>query len=142
MREIKFRAWEQDFKKMYWFDLRWGNTWQEGAGYIGMVPWGEKLEHRGFCRDNKSLVSPNFCEIMQYTGLKDKNGKEIYEGDIVINLELPCSESFICEWCSESIAFIFWNEETATGLGEAAYNGLEIIGNIYENPELHSLFTN
>lgn len=101
MREIRFRCWNKNTKKM-----------------------------------TPSLLEVKDIELMQYTGLKDKNGKEIYEGDVCINLELPCSESFVCRYSNEFAMFEFWNEETETGLGCAAYDELEIIGNIYENPEL------
>lgn len=75
-------------------------------------------------------------DLMQYTGLKDKNGKEIYEGDLVnfIGAKNPGEVIF------NNGAFEidgFWNnsqDEPARAFSENAT--LEIIGNIYENPEL------
>jgi uncharacterized phage protein (TIGR01671 family) len=66
------------------------------------------------------------CELMQYTGLKDKNGKEIYEGDIVKNDWVHKGDLFVVE---EGYSMLSWN---------FAYSGKtwEVIGNIYENPEL------
>lgn len=64
--------------------------------------------------------------LMQYTGLKDKNGTEIYEGDIV-------------KATKENIPLIvvFWDDFTASFNGtKDNYLHSEIIGNIYENPEL------
>ncbi len=67
MREIKFRAWDKDSKKMFKiarFDFSDYTIYSHlfaCDGYLG-----------------------ESCEIMQYTGLKDKNGKEIYEGDVVL----------------------------------------------------------
>jgi hypothetical protein len=72
-----------------------------------------------------NLTDPQY-EIMQYTGLKDKNGKEIYEGDIVdfgqggVVVDDPILGDFV---------YIEHHECGRVGEGE-------VIGNIYENPEL------
>lgn len=66
--------------------------------------------------------------LMQYTGLKDKNGKEIYEGDIMIS-EFS-SEKVIVEWKDLGDAGATY------GVGFNAYEGDEVIGDIYSNPEL------
>ena len=68
---------------------------------------------------------------MQYTGLKDKNGVEIYEGDIADHHNLR----FIVEWTEAFGLWSVYNGETDDLLGNHS-NVLEIIGNIYENPEL------
>ena len=71
-------------------------------------------------------------EIMQCTGLKDKNGKEIYEGDILkdergVLLEVSWGEA---EWLAGKLAL------NANNFFEEKCKYLEIIGNIYENPDL------
>ena len=105
MREIKFRAWDSHSKKMEY-----------------MKPY-------------QSLYTISFIEYMQYTGLKDKNGKEIYEGDIVIaydeTMDVICKGQIIWDKCECGFC-IKGAEPTFIGY----YPELEVIGNIYENPEL------
>lgn len=131
-REIKFRAWHEERKQMYSFDIMWGN-FNTGNGYIGMIPFGEELDHgSSFTRKgNRELIDPHNCEIMQYTGLKDKNGKDIYEGDIVSFLTHKKSDRGQIVW--QDCGFVVdipkhdWTDIS---------NDMEVIGNIYENPEL------
>ena len=79
------------------------------------------------------------CEVMQFTGLLDKNGKEIYEGDIVSFSKQPkYKRTWQVEWQNgglrlvDGIAYRMLNSEHH---GEVGKEG-EVIGNIYENPEL------
>ena len=152
MREIKFRAYNRNTKNMWWFDLMWGNTDTHGSGWIGMLPIGETREHSGGINgsDNRTQVDPTDCEIMQFTGLKDKNGKEIYEGDIVkiykyksdywdetelIETEHPqqikmgFNNQYFPRW---TLCDLYLKDLQFVG----SYDKLEVIGNIYENPEL------
>jgi len=114
MREIKFRAWDKEMKIMQ-YDI--------GKCYIRQLSddWGMTI-------------------WMQYTGLKDKNGKEIYEGDIVEasissewDEEVPRNERAVVVfeedryWCKSQYT-PDWYEMDAFSW--------EVIGNIYENPEL------
>jgi hypothetical protein len=72
--------------------------------------------------------------LMQYTGLKDKNGVEIYEGDVV---RYDCGHGHI-EWESGGL-IIKWFGGNQTPLSFTSWRGhghLEIIGNIHQNPEL------
>ena len=72
--------------------------------------------------------------VIEFTGLKDKNGKEIYEGDIVkyeIVMDIfkaAEKHKHVIEWIKDP--WIGWNFPSYT------QNGLKVIGNIYENPEL------
>ena len=118
MREIKFRAWYKNKMVMIYpkglaFDktgvnILWLNDYEDGN-----FP-----EVRGW-------TGNAFFELMQYTGLKDKNGKEIYEGDIIIAdwHDTTPTEIVLPGW--------FYTVNEYYGAEDC-----EIIGNIYENPEL------
>ncbi|MGH0511116.1 YopX family protein [Bacillus paranthracis] len=128
MREIKFRGYIRDKKRMIYADI---NEIAKGS-------WSSPLY---------------WCDLMQYTGLKDKNGKEIYEGDI-----LECTSELLTNfgktktgryettykqviWLTDSWGYrVLKSKHIVEG---AERKGLEvaikfgvICGNIYENPEL------
>lgn len=82
--------------------------------------------------------------IMQYTGLKDNNGKDIYEGDILydIAIDAKCRVVFGCYstmrdgWGIEELSpkfCVLWSDDSGYS---PIQEKMEIIGNIYENPEL------
>lgn len=119
MRQIKFRAWDNQFQK-------WATN-KEVTGSIGLE-FGIKD-----CFINIAGERMARWSFMQYTGLTDKKGKEIYEGDI-------------CNGHSDGIGVIRWTDFDCgydyvftdgnnVGIWEVK-SELEVIGNIYENPEL------
>jgi len=119
MKEIKFRAWDKEKKEMR--EVTSLNFYDE---YM----WVDETPMTG---DRLPLET---TPLMQYTGLKDKNGKEIYEGDIVSWGESP--KMFIK--FGEGM-FEFWETETEKAYHWGIWNihkELEVIGNIYENKDL------
>lgn len=110
-RVIKFRGWDKESKKMIYSDSDvgkkiyaitfWGSPFSYSQGNSPFEHWREDLD------------------VMQYTGLKDKNGKEIYESDIVERGGFQWQVWFRNQsWFPDNL------DET------------EIIGNLYQNPEL------
>lgn len=155
MREIKFRAWDT-FNK-----LMWGTD----ECYIDNLS-------KFFVEYDAALYGENEPVLMQYTGLKDKNEKEIYEGDVCKNTYKPMGCKSWNEW-SHHVVISFSNKGVGTKVvreilevnnlpedlkdnhfSNHTYNRIlknrpvinstigvggerwEIIGNIYENPEL------
>jgi uncharacterized phage protein (TIGR01671 family) len=115
-REIKFRAWNKKDKVMV--DVAAMNFGP--SGFWSLIEYAYDAE----------LQLADSYELMQYTGLKDKNGREIYEGDIVKNEYGKVME---VQYDPRSAAFGVGDYYFGTiGSGKT----LEVIGNIFDNPEL------
>jgi len=126
-REIKFRAW--DIAKKQWFkpvhEAYKGDLFDISIGLSGQV-----IERT--ININASIINSDNYILNQYTGLVDKNGVEIYEADFIgkKGAYVVWSERLSC-WC-----FKFHNDEIETPLYHDDISKHEVIGNIYENPEL------
>lgn len=121
-RVIKFRAWYKEKKNMY-------DVYSIILGSGAVSIWDE-TEHPS------NWLMPNKVELMQFTGLKDKNGKDIYESDLVKE--------------GKKVFKVFWNDLGSGSWWFSSYtkdkewlhvskvnvSQLEVIGNIYKNKDL------
>ena len=133
MREIKFRAWDRELKE--WTNYSISNI--DGT----LIDFYNK--EAGFWESDREGERFTLC---QYTGLRDENDGEIYEGDIIkaVSFAKPIG---IVKYSDENQAFIFNDlDKKYRGYSTALMNqfddGFEILGNIYENPELLEEVTN
>ena len=118
-RKIAFRAWVKEKKIM--------------VPISGLLFDNDRLcEILGNFLDGWGSSDTESVELMQFTGLKDKNGKEIYEGDILLNEYVGGGEPYAVK-----INPNWWYHEVEYGLiDDNNSHSFEVIANIYENPEL------
>ena len=121
----KFRVWHRGLGRMMLIKNMW---FQDGSV--------EELELNDAVMNDYITAYPDEIELLQSTGLKDKNGKEIFEGDILYGY---AGEDFweIVEFDTEEGKWIRKDIWYNSKLGLSENNEfMEIVGNIYENPEL------
>ena len=132
MREIKFRGFLEIQKRWVYGNLILDST---GTKYI--------VENKLFSEDGHHLMydptdEPVFINqdtVGQYTGMKDCNGTEIYDGDIV-RTDDEDEELAIIEWGDDTLKFMVTHGNVCSDLGEYYPREIEVVGNIYDNPEL------
>lgn len=118
-REIKFRCWD-----------KWNSCWYDLEEEV------LEFSHTGFINECRlyDMNNERFI-LMQFTGLKDKTGKEIYEGDILESRGLPYHDVIFRKGC-----FYLRNDtkdvEWSKSFDAVFFPHYKIIGNVYENPEL------
>ena len=119
MREIKFRAWLND----------------------------RPMGLDGFSLSKTGSLNPPVKEMVieQYTGIKDINGKEIYEGDILNRPKYAPTTHYLIKWLDDGACFVMqmmeppyyrWPDLKGVGINESEVTAWQVIGNIHENPEL------
>nr|DAQ96900.1 MAG TPA: YopX protein [Caudoviricetes sp.] len=119
----RFRAWDKVFKEMV---------------QVNALVLDEQVVKVTYKNGNVAKEDMKEYELMQSTGLKDKNGKEIFEGDIVDYK----GRKAVVKWHGSYASFIYrFVDELNERVSEwhplfLAYYHFEIVGNIYENPEL------
>lgn len=140
-REIKFRAWDNVDMKMYYLGEEDNiHFYFDSAGIIAERFYNEEVctpeGDRGFYGNSENL---EHLKYLEYTGLKDKIGVEIFEGDILRR------EGYWDIYIAHDVAnagFGFLNADWVVSQGKTKpidkymMNDYEVIGNIYENPEL------
>lgn len=124
-RELKFRAWDKLNKK--WFD--------KGLVYPAICLGGGIIAYK----NDERVYDTEHIELMQYTGLKDKNGKEIYEKD-------SREEYSFIDFCNDCFGYqefysyegknICHNCDGDYDIRDIDFSKEVIIGNIFSNPEL------
>ena len=126
-RQIKFRAWDKLGKHMYYANPHFS------------------LDFLGKVYNLQNGAAGDDFELMQYVNLKDKDGKEIYEGDIVILRESRSIRDCKVLVSYNYMAFTFKYLSSMRlesfipmelEIGQSSIGGTEIIGNMFENPEL------
>ena len=129
MREIKFRAWDKSYNEMV-FDIT----------DVGR----KRIIGESACETFREVLDSWEYEVMQYIGLDDANGVEIYEGDIMEGCGWESDQIFIVDFdkgeyflaAPESADYEYYNGDYPHGDRVISWQRGKIIGNVYENPEL------
>lgn len=128
-RQIKFRVWDKNkFRMFYGWNLACDKTGNFSGGWYGDYLEDDDNDGMDYAGDNWLYLDKSNFELMQFVGETSKNGKEIYEGDIVK-----------IDGYDKPYPIVYY--KNGFYINDGIYsnwdaNEIEIIGNIYENPEL------
>ena len=123
MKEVKFRAWDEEERRFWYFDLQ--EVLERHLSYVGS--WDRKIA---------------IGKKMQYVGVKDMNGMEVYEGDIIKCFDKYLPKYNVLKYVgevyydNECMSYCIMNRFSREKSGANTLTDIEVIGNIYENPEL------
>ena len=123
MREIRFRAIPIDE-----FDAVVGQDCGHGDGTF-IFGWGAQENPDGtalFMRDDNDGILVKANTVGQYTGVHDRKGKEVYEGDIVVTY---LKRKYVIKWIDKYARFAFWKPDIVFASGLYDYGKFEVIGN-------------
>ena len=136
MKELKFRVWHT--KLCHYLKDNEFYIEPDGSVYSAFESYDDKIINTNYIENfSRDDFDEGYIIVEQYTGLKDKNGKEIYEGDIV--------EYTTCYYGKEKRhrKIVEWKEWDSDDFGEPHNIGfsdlsecMEVIGNVHENPDL------
>ncbi|EPB8155459.1 YopX family protein [Clostridium perfringens] len=136
-RELKFRVWDKTSDSMLYQD-DFERVELDTKNKMVTLIAEEESDKSHYVLDYEDGIE---AEILQYTGLKDKNGKEIYEGDI-LSIKIYSGDKVIVEGKTvvefkDGCFGVIWGHDKAfLSLNSFFKAKFEVIGNIYENPEL------
>lgn len=148
MREIKFREWDPVREKMLGKGMSYSKREEFDDSVNFRFDHEEDLDFSNRLEETDEAGTP-LRKLMQYTGLKDRNGTEIYEGDILRIID-DTDDGYlgVVQWFGDDSypAFdirnkdipnnYYYDSNVLSAISNGDFETIEVVGNIYENPEL------